>query len=1172
MAEMLRLIIGRAGAGKTRQCLEEIARKEQEGSCLHCIYLVPEQGSFHAEKNLLKYSKKGGTMQAQVLSFRRLAWRVLQEVGGGLATPLDDTGKALLLKHILGKNKDRFKVFVRVMDRPGFLEQLVRTLSEMKIYRIKPEMLAALGQETEPEGLFGLEEKLAEFTFIYQEFEKHIAQQYLDIDDNLDLLAEKLHQAVFLRQAEVWIDGFDGFTPQEYAVIRELLLHCSTVHITLCLAKEHLQEKLPETHVFYQPWETYQHLLALAAEIRCEVAEVALLPEPKERRFRERTELAFLEESFLQAGFSLPLEGAADGIKLRAAVNRREEVEMAAAEILELCREKGLRFQDIAVLLRDFTNYEDLLVNVFRDYAIPYFLDMKKPVRHHPLPDLIQAGLEVVQGGWRYEPLFRALKTDLLPISRQETDLLENYCLAHGIKGSRWTDGKPWEYRMGAKWDEGRVSEEENETEKRLLRQVNRARAKVVEMFLPFQEALQKARTGREYSAALFAFLERLQVADRLAEWSKKAEAAGQLEEARIHLQVWQKILELLDSLVEVLGNQALSLAEFSEVITGGLETLELGLIPPGLDQVLVGSVDRSRHPDIKAVLILGVNDGVFPARLAETSLFSDEEKEYFQQRQLRLAPTTEKKLYAEQFLVYRALTTASHYLSLSYAMADAEGKALAPSSLLARLVELFPRAVCAFTPEEKKAEEKISCPRPTLSNLAVALREALAGRVIEPVWWQVYNWYVGKKEWQEPLQRITSGLFYRLEELRLPAGLVRQLYVPQGILRGSVSRFERFVACPFAHYLRYGLKLQERVEFQVGAPDLGQFFHAGLELFYQYVQERRLNWGAMSKAEMQALVDEIVEQLIPRLQHEILLSTARYRYLAKKLKRILWRAVVVLGEHQRRGSFRPVGMEIAFGEKGPLPGLSFKLADGTTFLLQGRIDRVDVAQDERGAYVRVIDYKSGSTSLGLSEVYYGIKLQLLTYLDVVLKAAPSLLREAPPPAGTTPDGSVMPAGVLYFHVKDPIIAAKGPLPLEEIEKMILAELKMKGFLLADAGVVKLMDQEIQGYSELLPVALTKSGEFYRNLQNVLPLEKFNLLCRQVEKHFLRVGEEIMAGQVSIHPYRYRGRTPCSYCPYATVCRFDLTIPGCAYRQLSEKEPAVMWEEMGLREEGGRQD
>ena len=1138
---MLRLLIGRSGSGKTGQCLQEIIAEVENNPQANCFYLVPEQGSFYAEKSLLKQIKQGGIMRAQVFSFQRLAWRILQETGGGIAPPLDEVGKALILKHILTKNKNKFKVFAKVIDKPGFLEQLVRALAEMKNYCLSPEKLASCLGKSEAGLPSELEDKLAEFVFIYSEFEKYIEEEYLDINDNLQLLADHLYQADFLKTAQVWIDGFHGFTPLEFAVIKELLLYCQQVNITLCLNPECLQQKLPETHLFFKPWETYQCLLEMAAEIQCPLADVFVLPEPRLRRFRERAELAFLEESFLQIKPIFKEEASA--LKLQAAVNRQEEVEKAAQEILFLCREKGLRYQDIAVLLRDFTNYENLIANVFKDYRIPFFLDMKKPVRHHPLPDLIQSVLEVVQGGWSYEPLFRCLKTDLLPLSRRETDLLENYCLEHGIRGSRWTDSRPWQFKTGLAAEGTR----ELSTEKQeLLQRVNKVREKVVGLLLPLQEALQTAVKGREYSEILFSFLEKNAIAKKLERWSMKAEEKGELEEARIHAQVWQEILELLDRLVGVLGEQEMSLQEFSQVVIGGLETLELGLIPPGLDQVLVGSVDRSRNPDLKAVIILGVNEGVFPAKIVESGIFNDADRLLLAAQKIVLAPTTEKKLYAEQFLLYKALTTASHYLILSFALADEEGKALTASSLLSRVQMLFPRAELVLDPERESAEEKVASPRSTFSYLVAALRQAKEGEKIAPLWWDVYNWYLKQQEWQQPLAKIAEGLFYRHEAIKIPPVLVRRLYGQN--LRVSVSRLERFRACPFSHFLTYGLQLQERTEHKVAAPDLGQFFHAGLESFYRYLKANNLVCGELTLQEMQEIVSKIVEKLAPRLQNEVLLSTARYRYLTGKLKRILLRAVTVLGEHERRGIFRPLGMEISFGEKGDLPGLSFSLAEGMKIDVRGRIDRLDVASVEEGSYLRVVDYKSGQTSLDLEEIFYGLRLQLLTYLAVALTQVHHLV-----------DGEVKPGGVLYFPVRDPLIIAPGPLSETEVEEKILKELKMQGYLLEDPEVVKLMDKEIAGYSDLLPVAISKKGQFYKNIQNVWTDEEFADLCSYVQNLLLEISTEIMSGEVAIQPYRYKGKEPCTYCSYPAVCGFDPLLPGHSYRLLQPREAEEIW-------------
>ena len=1153
---MLRLIVGRSGSGKTGQCLKEIAATAESNPDMNCFFLVPEQGSFYAERSLLRQIGKGGVIQAQVFSFQRLAWRILQETGGGIATPLDDVGKALIIKHILTKHKDKFQVFARVMDKPGFLEQLVRALSEMKNYCISPEKLAgsldtvkAIDDLNDNNNLRGdLEGRITEFAFIYKEFEAFLQKnKYLDADDNLQILADHLHKAKFLRDTQVWIDGFHGFTPLEIEVIKELLLYCPQVNITLCIEHKYLKQKLPETHLFYKPWETYQSLQQMAAEVNCPLAEIFVLPEPGERRFRVRPELAFLEECLRE---TKPVyNGVAQAIKLKAVSNRQEEVEEAAQEIITLCREKGFRYQDIAVLLRDFTGYENLLTNIFRDYGIPFFLDMKKPVRHHPLPDLLQSVLEVVQGGWNYEPLFRCLKTDLFPLSRRDTDILENFCLAYGLRGTRWTDGKPWRVKTGKQ----RLQGEQLLQEEQLLQRINKARDKVVETLLPLQEAFNKVTNGKEYSEVLFSFLERIGVAGKLEYWSMKAKEQGALEEARVHAQVWQKILGLLDSFVEVLGAQELTLQEFSQVISGGLETLELGLIPPCLDQVLVGSVDRSRNPDLRAVIILGVNEGVFPAKVVESGLFNDEDRLHLAERKIILAPTTEKKLFAEQFFIYKALTTASHYLTLSFALADGEGKALTPSSVFTHVLSIFPQAKIFLDPENERTVNKIARPHPTFSNLAVNLRQAMEGQEINEQWWDVYNWYLQKPGWQLPLSTIVAGLFYQQKSTKLPAAIVRKLYGQN--LRASISRLERFRACPFAHFLSYGLKLQERAEYKVAAPDLGQFFHAGLENFYRYLQEKQLVWANLTPEEMQEIVEMITADLAPHLQNEVLLSTARYRYLLGKLKRILLRAVTVLGEHERRGTFRSLGMEISFGEKGDIPGLRFTLADGTKIDLVGRIDRIDAARDEQGWYVRVVDYKSGQASLSMLEIFYGIRLQLLTYLAVAMTNVHHLQQGIG-------EEEVRPGGVLYFPVKDPLITAQGPLSVTEIEKKVFSQLKMQGYLLKNPQVIKMMDEQISGYSEILPVAMNKEGEFYKNAQNVWTQEEFVQLCHYAEKLLQEIGGEIISGNVTINPYRFKGKAPCMYCVYPAVCRFDPTIPGHEYRNLYERETEELWLEI----------
>lgn len=1155
----LRLIIGRAGTGKSLLCLKEITDRIKINTHNPLILLVPEQATFHTEKKLLEHGNLGGTINAQVLSFQRLSWRILQETGGSPLPPIDEVGKSLIIRRVLENNRAKARFFGRVLDRPGFIEILARSISEFKTYGVKPEdlmlCLEKLGREDENLAL-----KLQDLHLIYREYERYLQERYLDLDDNLTNLARNIHKAEILSKAEIWIDGFNGFTPQEYMILKELLIYVPRVHLTLCLDKLHTTLKMEEYELFYPSWETYQRLLGIAHEVGCALEEKVFLEESPPRRFADEPALAYLEKSFVFAND--PYEEETNSLSLVTAANIRAEIEGIAREIIKLCRDEGYRYQDVAVIARDIEPYEKLLPSIFNSYEIPYFLDKKRALKHHPLLDLTKSVLEVAEKGWNYEPLFRYLKTDLANISRQETDLLENYCLAHGIRGGRWNDGKPWNYRRNLTISQENFGLPIAEEEERLLARINKARNKVVLNLDKFIKNIAKAQKGRDYALCLYNLYDDLAIARKLEYWSQAAERDGFLEEGQVHSQVWNKMMDLLDQATEVLGDENLGIGEFNKIIEAGLASIELGLIPPGLDQVMVGSVDRSRNPDLKAVFIIGVVEGIFPSRGSEDGLINDEERRRLAELDVVLAPTCTSQIFNEQFYVYQALTRASSRLWLSCPLADNEGKALTPSSLLNSINKLFLHTKNIFwgqEPEGDNNNEYLAHPGPAVGYLAVELRRISEGKGIHPIWEQVYNWYLNKEEWQLPLKRIIQGLFEENRTERLTVEQTRKLYGAginqKGYLfKTSVSRLEKHKACPFSHFITYGLKLKEREEYKLKNPDLGQFFHAALEGVYRELQQRELALVDLSSKEMADLVECVVETLVPLLQNELLLSTARHRYLTGKLKRTVLRAVKVLKEHERRGTFRPLGVEISFGSGGKLPGLEIALSDGTIVLLQGRIDRIDGAKDVNGAYLRVIDYKSGTPSLSLMEIYYGLKLQLLAYLDVVMTHAPQLLQRE----------DVLPGGMLYFRIKDPFAAAKGPLDSRDIENMILKQLKMKGFLLKDQDVIRLMDSEINGNSDILPAAYSEKSGLYTKGDNLLTYEEFKVLKRYMEDVLKDIGEEIVAGNIAVRPYSHRGKKPCSYCLYSAICRFDTIIPGNNYLTLKNKENQEIWNELGL--------
>ncbi|MFC5450259.1 helicase-exonuclease AddAB subunit AddB [Paenibacillus aestuarii] len=1167
----IRFILGRAGSGKSMRCMEEMKQRlaaEPEGAPL--ILLVPEQATFQAEHAIVSDPQISGMIRAQVLSFHRLAWRVMQEEGGTARLPIDETGKKLLLTSILHKHKDQLRIFGHSAEQMGFIDRLNQLFTEFKRYCLSAEQLdehdakrvASLGES----GL--LREKMHDIRLIYREFENVLARQYLDGEDYLTLLAEQIPKSAYLRSASIWIDGFHGFTPQEFAVLAGLFATCKDVTITLCLNRALEAVDVPdELDLFHPTAKTMVRLQEMVWQLGLAPAEVVQLASGEAQRFHASPALAYLERMFERriGGSAKPYEPAAgeklsDQVVVQEAVHRRAEVEGAVRDMLQLVREHGVRWRDIAIMVRNMEGYQDLLKAVLTDYDIPHFFDQKRTVLHHPLVEFIRSALEVVQHNWHYDAVFRCVKTDLLlpattAADRHLMDKLENYVLAFGIQGYRWTDGKPWAYKFRANLEQ---AEEQLQEHSEALEQLNVAKAWIVRPLQAFGQRLQKAGTVKNQVEALYELLMDVQAPEQLELWSQTALQEGKPEKAREHGQMWNNVMDMLDQLVETMGEDRLSLELFTGLIETGMESMKLGLVPPSMDQLLIGSMDRTRSSGIRYAYILGVNDGVIPAQMDEKGVLTEAEREVLTDSGLPMADGSRRKLLDEQFIVYTSLTVPGKRLWLSYPLADEEGKSLLPSELIKQIRHLFPgtgQTLLLAEPanDSPEAEQSVYIAHPSqaISYLAVRMKHWMLGGRMADLWWETYNWYAEQPDWRMKLQAVASALQYTNKESALSQGTSKRLYGQH--LRASVSRMEKYVACPFSHFLSHGLKLQERRVYRLDAPDIGQLFHAALNQFVQKLQQDQLDWGALSAEACMERSAQVVDELAPRLQGEILLSSSRYAYIARKLKQVVGRAAIVLGEHAKRGQFHPLGLEIDFGPGKELPPLRFELDNGCTMEIIGRIDRVDRADGEQGVLLRVIDYKSSQTSLQLSEVYYGLSLQMLTYLDVIITHAEQWLGI---PA--------KPAGVLYFHVHNPMLQQKNAMDPAEVDKELRKRYKMKGLITADADVAGLMDEQLThaaGHSQLIPVALKKDGTFYSS-SSVATEEQWDTLRKYVRKQVKQIGTGITDGHVDIAPYRLGKKSACLHCSYRSVCQFDPLFEGNEPQVWKQRGKEQIWAEM----------
>lgn len=1146
----VRFMIGRAGTGKTTKCLKEIQSNLQENPIGNPImYIVPDQMTFLSEYELVNSPQLTGMIRAQVYSFTRLAWRILQQTGGGSRIHLNTVGINMLIRKIIEEQKDQLKTFQLAANKSGFTNEVEKILTEFRRYCVRPEELIDQQIKLAETSIQAksLQDKLHDLELIYRHFEDALVGKYIDTEDYFQLLSEKIGESNELKQAEVYIDGFNSFTPQEYLVIQQLMKHCRRVTIALTVDKHYTTNGPAELDLFRMTGETCQTLYEMAKSEQVDLEEPNILTE--QIRWTHPS-LQYLESHFDDRP-AQPYENEAN-VHLCQAANRRAEVEGIARKINEFVRIHGYRYREIAVLMRNGSDYFDLIESIFHDNHIPYFIDQKQTMLNHPLIELIRSTLEIIQSNWRYEPVFRAVKTELLfPLTeneqqlREQMDQLENYVLAYGIQGKRWTNNERWIYRRIRGLE--LATNIQTDKEKEIEDQLNESRLKIVAPIVRLTKRLKKAKNGRMLCEAIFLYLEELNMKEKLEKWQITAETSGNLMKSSEHDQAWTRMIELLDQFVEILGDEKLSIRKFAEILEAGMESLTFSTVPPAMDQAVVADLEKSRLAHVKVAFIIGLNEGVLPAKLNDEGILEDHDRERLSTSGLKLAPTRTTRLLDESFIAYKAFTTPSDHLFLSYPIANEEGQALMPSFYIKRIKDIFPHATEHYflsDPIDLSETDQLTYvnnKQMTLSYLIAQLERKKRSYPIYDFWWDVYNYYINDAEWKGIAKKIFGSLFYQNKAKQLLEETTTELYGEE--ILASVSRMELFHRCPFSHFAQHGLKLRERQIFRLEAPHIGELFHGALKYIADIVMERNLSWDALTKEACENLAAEAVASLAPKLQNEILFSSNRHHYMKRKLQHVISRASFVLSEHAKRSGFAPVGLEVAFGPNETLPPLQFTLKNGKKMTLIGRIDRVDQAKDDSGVFLRVVDYKSSNQELHLTEVYYGLALQMLTYLDIVITHSKSLVGM-----------EATPAGVLYFHVHNPMIQAKTMLTLEEIEQEIFKQFKMKGLLLADEQVIRLMDTSLEsGDSQIVAARINKDGSLSKS-SKVADEKQLHMMRQYVRMMYERTGNEILSGTTNILPYKLKDQTACTFCPYKAVCQFDQLVESNQYRLLQPKK------------------
>ncbi|WP_010286803.1 helicase-exonuclease AddAB subunit AddB [Kurthia massiliensis] len=1158
----LRVISGRTGVGKTHFMECEVMKAVEEAPLGAPIFMVvPDQMSFSSERDLTKLAGDArGMIRVQVTSFKRLAWRILQEAGGISRQELNGFGYRMLLKRVLDEHKDELKLFTKAADKRGFTEEMEQLLRELSRYNVNGEKMAGIQAEFDQlDAPRTLRDKVHDIQLIQAAVEQRLGTTYVDSEGYLPLLQQKLVESEMIREASIYIDGFNSFTTQEFELVQELL--ATAKDVTIALTYENEFDADDEQALFYETASTARRLKDAAFANGIEVKPDVHLTEMQ--RFNDAT-LQLIESQFDQ--FHPVQATQADHVQVVAAVNPHAEIHEVARHIRKLSKQ-GIAYNEMALIYRQSAQYDPLLSTIFPQYDIPFFLSQKKPMLHHPLIEFSRSILESIQTDWKYEPIFRAIKTDLFfPVNadrkiwRERADRLENFVMAQGIYGDRWFDETRWLYKKykGLEF----FTTKQTDEERAFQAEIEAVRALVREPLKQLADALERAETGIDYATALYTFIDELNIYAKLVELKDYEHDKGKLLDATEHEQAWNEWVNVLDQFVEMFGDQELSLEEFIHILDEGLDTLEFSRIPPAIDEVTVVTADLARLTHMKAVFVIGMNEGVYPQRLDSEGLLADAEREWFEKTGNEIAPTSRERLLEENLIVYSALTVASDELFISYAMSDSEGKALLPSTYVKKIRDIVPQMEERYvymSPEQSLDTEDdwhyIAHPRTALAYLMVQLRKQYYDAEPLPASWAALKaYYENDPYWADVLARLMKPLITHNKAEDLLPQYTQQLYGKDII--SSVSRIEKYYSCPFSHFTTYGLHLEERKEYRLETPTIGDLFHAALKYISEKTAEQQLTWAQLSPEQCHALSKEAVEVIVPMLYHKILLSTARYRYIMRKLTQIVERTMLSLTSHARVTGFKPIAIEAAFGpgQADMLPPLVIQLDDEHQLKMRGRIDRIDATEINDKPYIRVIDYKSSSQKLDLNDVYHGLSLQMLTYLDVAMTNSSEWLplhAEA--------------GGVLYIHVHNPMLKADTLMTPDAYEEEVLKDFKMKGLLLDNRDVIVEMDEtlaEAGGRSHIVPAYLKKDGSTSASWSSVINEKDMADLQKFVRHKHKEAGQGILKGDTSISPYRMKQKTACEYCSYKSVCQFDVNDAHQQFRALPIDKPEKVIEKI----------
>ena len=1109
----LQFIIGSSGAGKSYYAYKRIIQDSLKHPEKNYYVIVPEQFTMQTQKTLVEMHPGKGILNIDILSFERLAYRVFEETGGDNRKVLEDTGKSMVLQKMVQQHRKELDYLGSQMNKPGYLDEVKSLVSEFMQYDIREDDLEEMKEKAKDQAL--LEMKLKDVGVLYQSFKDFLKGHYMTGEEVMDVLLKQLPFSEKLKGAEFLFDGFTGFTPIQVNVIRELLIISDKVCVTVTMdEKENAFVPGKPHHLFYMS----RKMIRTLADLTNDLEDPVYLKTSGQSRFAQAPALQFLEKHIFRYRKAVYQEKQNE-IQIFAAASPLEEMREAARRMAQLVRTCGYRYGEIAVITGNLEEYARLASQVFEEAGIPYFIDEKHSVLMNPFVEYLRAAMEMAVQGFPYESVFRYLRCGMSEVSSEQADKLENYVLALGIRGYKKWSGKWVRVYRGMEADQ--------------IQELNEIREIFAEEVKGLAEGFCAGKkTVEEYCRILYEFILKSNVWKKLKKQEQKFKDAGDKAMEKEYSQIYGIVMDLLDKMVEILGNETVSRQEFRQLLETGLSQAKVALIPPSIDQVMVGDMERSRLKDIKALFFVGVNEGNIPKSTQNGGILSELDRDFFKDQGVELAPGPKELMNMQRFYLYLNMTKPREQLILSFSDTNAKGEGISPAYLIGSIRGMYPNLdIKRADKSDFEIENEANCyPENPETGIDLFL-EKLAEETekdydvlnqTDAMFGELYSWYLRNPEYRSRVQKLVQSAFEGKPKDIISQSVAKALYGE--ISPYSATRLERFAACAFAHFLQYGMKLTERVEYEFKAMDMGNVMHEALESFAEEVRKRGLKWTELTEQERNQIADQCLDNIVADYGNTVLKSSARNEYMIERTRRILRRTVWALQKQLEQGEFQPEGFEVTFGG--------------------GRIDRVDIMEDQNKVYVKVIDYKTGNTSFDLVYLYHGLQLQLMIYLDGALRVEQKKY----------PDKEIIPAGVFYYNIKDPMIQEKIDADVEAVSAGLMKELKMNGLVQADAELVRRIDNSLGS----IPVAFNKDGSFRKN-SSVADKTQFTVLGRYVRTKIEKIRSSILEGDAQVSPYELGKKNACTYCPYITVCGFDRKLSGYDFRRLKNFSDEELW-------------